>query len=370
MIEELRALVEAESPSADVAACARCADVVAEVGQALLGVAPERVVSDGRPHLVWELGTAAPRVVLIGHLDTVWPLGTLRERPFKVVDGVAHGPGVFDMKAGIIQLLHAAASTRLSAGGGVAIVVTSDEEIGSRSSQGLVEDLARGAIASLVFEPSDHGALKLARKGVGMYQLEVTGRSAHAGLEPERGANATVELAHVVLAAARLSDPVHGTTVTPTVVRGGSATNVVPESAVVELDVRAENDQEFERVDRALRSITPTVPGTSVAVHGGVNRPAMPASTSAALFAAARHVATSLGQQPPDGVRVGGGSDGNFTAAIGVPTLDGLGAVGGGAHAIDEHVLVDSMAPRAALAGALIGALVRGDLPPPGGVVG
>jgi len=212
LLADLRELVECESPSGDLAAVARSADVVARIGTARLGVAPEYVVLDGRTHLRWRLGAGPSRVLVLGHHDTVWPMGALATHPWSLEDGVLRGPGCFDMKAGLAMALHAAAGLD-----GVTILVTGDEELGSPSSRGLVEEESRRAEAALVLEASaDGGALKTERKGVSLYDVRVTGRAAHAGLEPERGVNATLELAHQTLLVHALSDPARGTTVTPT----------------------------------------------------------------------------------------------------------------------------------------------------------
>lgn len=349
MLDQLEHLVMTESPSSDKEACGRCADAVAEVARPTLGEA-ERIEVDGSVHLRWQFG-APTRVVLIGHFDTVWPLGTIEDLPFKVDDGLAWGPGCFDMKAGIVQAIHALGS--LDSLDGIALLLTSDEEIGSTSSRGLVEYTARGAAASFVLEPAVDGALKIARKGVGMYRLEVQGRSAHAGLEPENGANALLSLAGALRDVATFGDAALGTTVTPTTAHAGTARNTVPDTAVCEIDVRAESVSEMGRVDVALRNLVPSIADTSFNVVGGINRPPMEAGASADLFARAQACAKELGFDI-EGRSVGGGSDGNFTAGIGVPTLDGLGAVGDGAHARHEHVVVEEMPRRAALLAALV----------------
>lgn len=355
MVEDLRSLVEVESPSDDVAGCRAVVDRAAAMGAHLLGQAPEVLDVAGRAHLRWRFG-APGRVLVVGHLDTVWPLGTLARRPFRVVDGVATGPGCFDMKAGVVQALHAL--TTLAALDGVEVLLTTDEELGSQTSRHLVEEGAGRARAALVCEPSaDGGALKLGRKGTGMYTLVVTGRSAHAGLEPEKGANALVQAAHLVLALAPLGRPEIGTTVTPTMAAAGTATNVVPAEARVEVDVRVARPDEAGRVHAAMLELAATVPGCRLEVQGGPNRPPMPETSSAALWARARAAAASLGLAPLTGVSVGGGSDGNFTAAVGCPTLDGLGPVGGGAHADTEHVVLSAMPERAALLAGLIDSL-------------
>ncbi len=355
MLDALERLVAAESPSADQAACARCADEVTHVAAELLsGIEPERISVDGATHLRWTFGPSRTRVALIGHFDTVWPMGTLAELPFKVEDGLAWGPGCFDMKAGIVQGLHALAAVGVDNLDGVALLLTSDEEIGSPSSRSLVESTARGAQAALILEPGVDGALKTARKGVGMYRLKVLGRSAHAGLEPENGANALAALAAALGQVSGLGDAAKGTTVTPTTASAGTARNVVPDFAVCEIDIRGETADELQRVDSAIRALAPGVPGTSFEIEGGLNRPPLDAASSAVLFERAKRIAASIGIGVLGGQGVGGGSDGNFTAGIGVPTLDGLGAVGDGAHARHEHVVIDAMAPRAELLAALV----------------
>ena len=346
----LRALVECESPSADPAAVAMCGDVVAELGVQIAGLAnPERIVVDGRTHLRW--ANRPTRVALVGHIDTVWPMGTLARWPFTVDASRASGPGAFDMKAGIVQLFMALAE--VDDRSGVTVLLTADEELGSPSSRALIEDTARGARAALILEPSAGNALKTGRKGVSNYELVVHGRAAHAGLEPERGANATVAMARHTLALGDIARPNEGTTVTPTVMQSGTATNVVPAEARLMVDVRATTVAEQERVDREVHALA-DVDGTTLEVLGGPNRPPLEAASSADLFALAQRCASDLGLHQLTGVEVGGGSDGNFTAAIGVPTLDGLGAVGDGAHAEGEWVDVSQMEPRARLLAAML----------------
>ena len=354
MLEQLAALVEAESGSSDIEGIIDCAAVIEKLGHGITGVKAETVhAEDGRVHLVWHLGASPTKVLLVGHFDTVWPRGTLARWPFSVDEtgDRATGPGAFDMKAGIVQMFHAlAALAQTGSTDGITAVLTSDEELGSQTSRRLVEDLASGASAALVLEPSaDGGALKIARKGSSLYEVAVEGRAAHAGLEPEKGANATVELAHQVLAINELGRPDVGTTVTPTVAAAGTTTNTVPAHALLHVDVRAETIAEQDRVDAAIRSLHAQVPGTRLVVAGGPNRAPFPKDSSAGLLQLAAQVASDLRLGPLEGVAVGGGSDGNFTAGAGVPTLDGLGAVGGNAHGEGEWVHVPSMAERAAL---------------------
>lgn len=368
MTAQLAELVQCESPSSDLDRLAKCASKVRALGHSMLGVEAQEIDVDGRIHLLWRVGgdaAARPEVVLIGHYDTVWPAGTLDRWPFSIDgEGRATGPGAFDMKAGIVQMFHALsvidwpATDNGAGGGGVAILLTCDEELGSPTSRQLVEDTARGARAALILEPSAAGALKVARKGTSMYEIHVVGRSAHAGLEPERGINATVELAHQVLAVNALGRPEAGTTVTPTVVSAGTTTNTVPAAAVLHIDGRATEVAEQERVDAAIRRLAAVLPGAELRIDGGINRPPLEAASSASLVPLALAVADRLGIGELEGVSVGGASDGNFTAGIGVPTLDGLGADGDKAHAEGEYVKLAAMPERAALVAGMLGELL------------
>ncbi|MFI0418295.1 M20 family metallopeptidase [Spongiactinospora sp. 9N601] len=355
MLADLKELVLCESFSADLAAVARSADVVAAQGTRMLGSRPETIVIDGVTHLKWTFGV--PRVLVLGHHDTVWPIGTLATHPWSVTDGVARGPGVFDMKSGLVQAFHALAA--LPSLDGVTMLVTGDEELGSPTSRRLIEDCARGLSAAFVLEAgADGGALKTARKGVSRYELVVHGKAAHAGLEPELGVNAGIELAHQVIAIAGLAEG--ATTVTPTLLSAGTSPNTVPAAARIRVDVRVPDQAAQDRVDERMRALTPRLPGARLELIGGPNRPPLEPASSAALFELACEVATGLGIGPLTGTAVGGGSDGNFTAGVGCPTLDGLGAVGGGAHADHEHVVVAEMPGRSALVSELIRAVLAG----------
>ncbi|WP_434975906.1 M20 family metallopeptidase [Streptomyces cyaneofuscatus] len=350
MLEDLRTLVEIESPSRDLDALAASAEAVATVIENRLGGQAVLNVNAGGTHVHWVAG-GEPRVLILGHHDTVFPLGTLARRPFAVADGRATGPGVFDMLGGLVQAVHGLAT--LDDRSGVEILVTADEEVGSFSSRAFIEERARACGAVLVFEgAADGGALKNARKGCGAFRVSIAGRASHAGLEPEAGVNALIEAAHQVLAIAALSRPELGTTVTPTVASAGTLENVVPAEATVVVDVRVESAEEKERVEAAFAALTPQVDGARITVEGTIARPPMPASAAAELLPLARQLMPGI-----EAVAVGGGSDGNLTAAVGVPTLDGLGAVGGGAHADHEYVVVDAMAERAHLAAGLVKAI-------------
>jgi len=299
-------------------------------------------------------GPSAERLLILGHTDTVFPAGEAQKRPFRIENGRAMGPGVFDMKGGIVLILSA-----LKALGGlsrpVTVLLTSDEEMGSGSSRALIEREASRASAVLVLEPSlPGGALKTARKGVGHFTVKATGRAAHAGIDPSRGINAIQEIAHQILQLQRISDPERGTTVTVGLVQGGSRVNVVPAEAAVEVDVRITSMEEAARITEAIRALRPHVPGATLHIRGGINRPPMERTTDIArLFDVARSIGKELGVEIQEG-STGGGSDGNFTAAMGVPTLDGLGPIGDGAHALEEFIEVESLPERAALLAGLI----------------
>jgi len=352
MLDDLRVLVEVESPSFDIEALEASAAVLAEMIERHLGRPAELIASPAGPHVHWS-GGGEPKVLLLGHHDTVFPLGALSDRPFTVADGQATGPGVFDMLGGIVQALHGLAT--LEDLSGVELLFSSDEEVGSLQSRALIEERARACGAVLVLEPSaDGGVLKTGRKGCGTFEVTVQGRAAHAGLEPENGVNALVEASHQILAINELGRADVGTTVTPTVSSAGTADNVVPAKAIIRVDVRVESASEKERVETALAGLEPIDADATVAVSGGINRPPMPESASAELMPLAEKVSPGIG-----GVAVGGGSDGNFTAAIGVPTLDGLGAVGGGAHADHEFIVVDTMPDRARLISGLVDQITR-----------
>jgi glutamate carboxypeptidase len=353
MVDDLASLVTIESPSGDQAGLEASAHRLGELTTELLGHPPTIVPSPAGPHVHWQ-GPGVPRVLLLGHHDTVHPRGSLASWPFSVADGLARGPGVFDMKGGIVQALHAL--SLLDSLDGVELLWTADEEVGSQSSRELLETRALACGATLVLEPSfGDGALKVARKGTGTFELQVHGRSAHAGNEPEKGVNALIEAATQILRIASLGDPARGTTVTPTVAHAGTSENTVPDQARVRIDVRVTSADEARRVTNALRALTPTLADARLELVGRVGRPPMPREAGMVLFGLACEVAHELELPTPTGVEVGGGSDGNFTAARGVPTLDGLGAVGGALHTFDEHLRVDTMPGR----GALVAGLVR-----------
>lgn len=298
-------------------------------------------------------------VLLLAHYDTVWPLGTLAERPFRVEGDRIEGPGVFDMKAGLVQAVWA---LRLLRGAGLAcppvrLVLNGDEEIGSPASRPAIERAAAGVRAGLVFEASAGGALKTARKGVGIFRVVVTGVQAHAGLDPGRGASAIDELARAVLTLHAAADPAAGTTVNVGIVAGGTRTNVTAGSAHGDLDVRVTSAAEAARIDAVLAGLRAHHPDASIRVEGGWNRPVMErGAATAELFELARTVAARMGLDLRE-TSVGGASDGNFLAALGLGVLDGIGAVGDGAHARHEHATVSGMLERTALAAGVLHAL-------------
>lgn len=360
-MSDFQALIECESFSHDPEALARSARLISRIGTGLLGAAPHVIETDSGPHLLWRFGDGPREVVLIGHHDTVWPTGTLKSFPYSAADGVVRGPGADDMKGGVLIALYAMARLRAERGSldGVSILITADEELGSPGSREIIENEARGAKAALVFESgAPDGSVKIARKGVAIYSLEVEGLAAHAGVEPEKGINATVEIANQVVRIAALHAPAVGTSVVPTVMHSGSTTNTVPAEAVVGIDSRAASVSEQERIDAELRSLTPSVAGAKLTLRGGINRAPLEEEMAMGLYARAQRLASTLGHPPLRSVAVGGGSDGNFTAGVGTPTLDGLGTVGGGSHARTEHALQVWIPRRVELTAALVGELL------------
>ena len=350
----LRQLVETESPTGHREGISACFDLVDGWIAPVLGRSGTRHVIDGVEHLSW----IAPRergVLILGHMDTVWPVGTLERMPYLVDSGRASGPGTFDMKAGIVAAVSALEQLRgTSVLESVSLLFTGDEETGSLTSRPLIEAAALRSRAVLIGEPSLHGAVKVARRGAGIYRLDVTGHAAHAGLEPEKGVSAIAELAHQVLAIAALDDAAGGTSVTPTVARAGTTVNTVPEHAEVHVDVRAWTIDELERIDGLIRALEPANPRAHLTISGGINRPPLQRELAQPLYEAARDVAAELGHAPLEAKEVGGGSDGNFTAALGIPTLDGLGPLGDGAHASHEWVQLESIVERSAVLAGLI----------------
>jgi glutamate carboxypeptidase len=347
MLADLDALVSSESPSRDIERLQAHAQLLSDLMERMLGSAPTLFDSPVGPHIHWR-GGSDPKVLILGHHDTVHPAGTLARLPFAVRDGIATGPGVFDMKAGIVQAIYAVASLEDSSH--VEILLSADEEIGSQASRAFIEERAITCGSVLVLEPSaDGGALKIGRKGTGTITLSIEGRASHAGLEPEKGINSLVELATLIPQIVAIADESMGTTVTPTLASAGTADNVVPALTTCAVDVRVAVPQEKPRVEAAFAALRLQHPEARLVVSGQIGRPPMHESAAAGLFPIAVAVAKRIGVNSLEGVVVGGGSDGNFTAAVGVETLDGLGAVGGGAHGDTEHVVVATMPQRAAL---------------------
>jgi glutamate carboxypeptidase len=352
MLAALEALVRCESPTEDVDACRNVVRLASDIATRVLGTPAEIKEIEGRPVFWW--GSPTPEVILLGHLDTVWPHGSYQ--PLWEVDGdVVRGPGVFDMKAGFLQALYALKGIE----GSVALIATTDEETGSHASRKLIQDLSSKAKAVLVLEASLDGKVKTGRKGTAMYQVHVHGLASHAGLEPEKGVNATTEIAHVILKIAELENLEHGTSVVPTVLHSGNTTNTVPDHAILDIDIRSFSLAELERVDSAIRGLKAENPKAQLEVTGGINRPPLQEQSTADLYHRAEKVAASLGMQPLGSAKVGGASDGNFAAAAGAPVLDGLGAVGGGAHAPHEWLSAKTLEPRTELLHALIVDLLK-----------
>jgi glutamate carboxypeptidase len=371
MVSTIRELVEIESPSDNKAAVDRVAETVAGKFSELGRNVKVRFhpATDFGNHLQIDFDapgkSGAKPVLLLGHYDTVYPLGTLAAMPCRVVGDKLTGPGVLDMKSGIALMLHALAGLKdwqpgdpghPGLGRPVTVFLVSDEEVGSGSSREITESLAKKSAAVLVLEPSYglHGAVKTARKGVGEYLVKVSGKASHAGLDFEKGANAIVELARQIEKISSFTDLKKGLTVNAGVVHGGSRTNVVPAEAAAQIDVRIARLKDAAGIDRKMRGLRPFNRRCKIETSGGINRPPMERTAGvAALYALAAALARELGWKLRE-VAVGGGSDGNFTASLGLPTLDGLGGVGDGAHATAEHILISELPRRAALLAGLI----------------
>lgn len=363
MLAALEVLVERESPSTDKAA----ADAYAEALAARfdkLGAETSLVYSGtSGAQLDVVLGSSRGEGhkpgLLLCHYDTVWPLGTIERLPFRIEGDKASGPGIYDMKASHVMVeyaLRAIAGAGFSLPRPVEVLFTSDEEIGSVTSRALIEERAQQAAYVLVLEPpTAEGALKTARKGVGGFALQVKGRASHAGSQPEMGVSAINELARQILIVQGFADLEKGTTLNAGIIRGGTRSNVIAAHAEAQIDVRAWTPEEAARIERAMESLQPTIPGAEILVSGGFERPPLVRSeTIIELFSRVKEIGKKLGIDLQEG-STGGGSDGNFTAALGVPTLDGMGAVGDGAHADHEHILISHLAPRTSvLAAALL----------------
>jgi glutamate carboxypeptidase len=367
MLSVLRSYVVTESPSLEKVAVDRCCVVIAKPWRRLSGARIERISQKHHgDHLriTWAPASGSKwptgQILVLGHYDTVYASGTLRKMPFRICGGKAYGPGTFDMKAGIVQALFGAeALQRLPAGDRprkrIVFLWTSDEEIGSDSSRKLIETEARRSDAVFVLEPSfgPRGALKTERKGVGEAELVAHGRASHAGLAPQDGVNAIHEISRQIARLETWNDPRRGVTINAGTIEGGSRTNVIPEVARVQLDLRATTAADMRQLEHRLRKLRPELKGSRLEVTGGFTRAPLERKMSGALFARARALAAGMNLTLEE-CAVGGGSDGNFTAAAGAPTLDGLGAVGDGAHSTHEHILTKTMPQRAALLAALL----------------
>jgi glutamate carboxypeptidase len=347
MVKDLQALVEFESPTDDLAACRRIVEKANEITQRLIGTSADVFDEKGRP--VYWLGSKDPQVVLLAHLDTVWPIGSFTPL-WKVEGDVIRGPGIYDMKAGFLQALYAMRTLDLSK---VALIATTDEETGSATTRELIENVSKKAKAVLVLESAIDGKVKIGRKGTSMYKITVHGRAAHAGLEPEKGINATVEIATIVNTLMALGNKEFGTTVVPTVMNSGTTTNTVPALASLDVDCRSFKLSEMQRVQEAIKNLKAIHPEARIEVTGGINRPPLETSATQSLYEKCETVAKQLGMAPLGSASVGGASDGNF-AGIHTQVLDGLGAVGEGAHATHEHILASHLEPRSNLLAALV----------------
>jgi glutamate carboxypeptidase len=355
IIEDLQKLVEFESPSDDLVACRGVVELAIKIANENLKPDAQLVEENSRPVFWW--GSKKPEVVLLAHLDTVWPKGSYLPT-WSVSGDIAKGPGIFDMKAGFLQAIYAVKEIP-GADSKVAIIATTDEEVGSQSSKALIERISKSAKAVLVLEASLNGKAKTGRKGTSMYQIALHGRASHAGLEPEKGINATTEIAAVVIEVAKLANPEFGTTVVPTVMHAGTTTNTVPALATLDIDIRSFSASELIRIDSAIKNLSATHPEAKLLVTGGINRPPLELTATSELYEILEKVAKEIGMAPIGQASVGGASDGNFAAAAGARVLDGLGAVGDGAHAPHEQILLSSIPSRVKLLTAFIKELIR-----------
>ncbi len=357
----IRRLVEQESPSFHKPAVDGFARSLAQILQRMGARVRLHRAKDFGDHLQADFGGVPGRdpVLLLGHMDTVWDVGTIKKMPVRERDGRLYGPGVYDMKAGIAQMIFAVDALRRVKGTlprPVTIFLSSDEEVKSASSRPIFERLAKQSAAALVLEPSagPKGALKTARKGVGEYKVKITGCASHAGLDPQNGHSAVVELARQIEHIVQFNDRKRGISVNPGIIRGGTRTNVVAAEAEVEVDARVARLSDAARLDREFHRLRPYDKVCRLEISGGINRPPLERTAAVVgLFRKAEQAARELGFEV-DEAAVGGGSDGNFTAALGIPTLDGLGAVGEGAHALTESIVVAELPRRTALLARLV----------------
>ena len=368
LLRQLEQLVRIESPSDNKAAVDQASRLVAGWLAELGGKVRWHRQKQAGDILEARIPASQPRrsgaadikpILLLGHLDTVWPMGTLAHMHYRADKGRIFGPGIYDMKAGVVMALHALAILREteSAAPPVIMLLNSDEEIGSPCSRAITEKLARECSAVFVLEPAQgaQGAYKTARKGVGQYSLQVQGVAAHSGVDFEKGHSAILELARLIEKVSHFTDLKTGLTVNPGTIEGGTRVNVIAAAAHAEVDVRIARMRDAAKVERLFRALRPTDRACTLQIAGGINRPPMERGKGTAqLFLRAQQLASELGFSLEE-ASTGGGSDGNFTAALGIPTLDGMGAVGEGAHATHESILADALAPRTALLAAMIG---------------
>ena len=365
IVETIRQLVELESPSDNKAAVDRLGSMLAGRFEGLGGHAKLHRAVEVGDHLQVDFSgkRRGKPLLLLGHLDTVYPLGTLKDMPYRLAEGRLWGPGSFDMKSGIAFMLHAIEALRSwhedELPRPVTVLLVSDEEVGSETSRRITESLAKNCAAVLVLEPSlgPKGAVKTARKGVGGYTLHVRGAAAHSGLDFEKGESAILELAKQIVAISRMTDIKRGITLNVGTIAGGTRANVIPAEASAVVDARAARRKDFSALDRKLRALKPFNRKCKLEIRGGIERPPLERSPEVVrLFQKASDLARQLGWKLEE-ASVGGGSDGNFTAALGIPTLDGLGGVGEGAHAPHESILISELPRRTALVAELIAAI-------------
>lgn len=342
MLDNLRDLVECESPTDDLSACRRVVELASQISLKIHNDSGVIQSVNGRP--VFWLGSQKPEVVLLAHLDTVWPIGSFS--PLWNIEGDrVSGPGIYDMKAGFIQALYAVRGLDHSR---VALIATTDEENGSLASRSLIEEVSKDAKAVLVLESAIDEKVKIGRKGTSMYKILVHGRAAHAGLEPQKGINASIEIARIVETLTALENEAFGTSVVPTTMHSGTTTNTVPALATLDVDCRSFNLAEMERVNDAIYKLKPQHPEARIEVSGGINRPPLEKSATRALYERCKSVSKRIGIGEIGAAIVGGASDGNF-AGLHTQVLDGLGAVGDGAHASHEHIRASHLEPRTEL---------------------
>jgi glutamate carboxypeptidase len=366
MLERVSSLVRLESPTSDSDTVNAAQEMVAAWAEELGGRVNRHARSSSGGVLEVRFGNSARHsgrrpVLLLGHLDTVWPVGTLARMPWRVEDGRAYGPGVLDMKAGVVMALAAMKLVReVDVDRPVVLLLSGDEETGSHHSRELIEEVAKGCRAAFVLEPAQgpHGAYKTARKGVGQFRLEISGVPSHSGVDFGAGHSAVRELAWQIEQISAMTDPDRGTTLNVGVVGGGTQSNVVAAAAWAEIDLRVKTVADAETVTRRMQTLKARDPQCTLQLTGGLNRPPMERTEgTAALFAQAKELAAALGFALEEAA-TGGGSDGNFTSALGVPTLDGMGAIGNGAHAENESIRIDSLVTRTALLAAMIATTV------------